>query len=1325
MATLPSNSNFNVSPENSGAPYADFNTGSGTSAAAVAGSEVAAAAVAGAEAAAVAAAEAAVEVFTNVAPEDISEAASNPADVAGTDSFLAANSVVVETLTTLLKKSGTSRTSRASTRRSDRGSTGARETLTNTSDGTSGTGSNENDSSGGTEYQGTGSVIKKGSKGSGGTSTETAEITYTMRQKLKSDGFIGIDLVGPGSGGGTGSGDSSPAGEEGDVPSDTLDEETTGTSTIETYESTIYDTQITGSGFTSAYLSTLAIAPMKNFFEYNSENFSNIGSIFSLQNQIKDSAVKSADQIISNYYASFPSVASALQQTRDENLSKYNFLLSSLSTILAARQSFLEKTEATAPSDDAISAVESAISNGAKNNAPFYEVSFVDDDVTKYDNGKKVELSLSERLLGDYSDNPLNEQARTTRQYQILKAAIAQSQEGIRFDLDSLESSAPGTSPYQNLEYEKVASIRNYLSDNIEPTYDYQIAKRTLRVAASVITNDFLPTIALNVPATPDPVSTAVLNFFKNYHLSMNGNMSYTQTEIAPGVPGQTVWSQDEKYETGSDFDRTSYVYPAEFDVTNPVSLTSVGLYCDDLSQSFINQIPIVLAQEIMEETYEIPSFYALPDSINPEISSNVSTAETATLDALKYALAISLGDKNVFLFDESLKNKDEYSGEDVGEIVRFNYNDLSNAGYKLLYRVTGLKNLLAYHGNRFSPNCALKIIEVFYRYIKGFFSGSVLSGNRDDQYNALRVVTMLQAAQDNDKFGSFFRVFVDREKTMAGKALSGGTIDADQVRFLYSFFVNISSWFGRTFEYGEDSSDPIVLGNLSVAAGGTDNLSTKTYSWNLQSTETNFWENLGNFGTGYFDYPNLVSAEIAELYPAIAGNTTLLNKIKFAFMTMFVYYIRKMRITLASNVTQEASNRIDFSGNFTWYPADAAFISDCFEEAFTVTDVESLAFANFISTAGAPPTSGQYSSMSSFFAQIRSPIKHALQINRDLVTSLAYQKYVLDLQYLAIYNISLTIGQISTNVYAGDSDKAVQVTSRYQSFESISEALYRSKRYLTLIPGTSISSIATRSSNYRSIIEATYNDLIPAASSDAFENYKICAIGIPYGHLEQIRLDQGTRTYYFSLKAITDNISLETDEPSQIDYQFPFILNLESVKPGVPGPYSSRILGIYDDFNEDSSVQSVENEGIRYYVASVDGSSFKISSQSDASEDEKQIDFKAALVQAALESYFEDVYGLYPRYASTKSPMRSDPYPEEEIVDDILAFSNISAETTEQSLIFSRLKSIIMMHQDFMTTRMLEELESSPLFDRIFYILIDGNKFPEIVSQFYVKLEA
>ena len=49
----------------------------------------------------------------------------------------------------------------------------------------------------------------------------------------------------------------------------------------------------------------------------------------------------------------------------------------------------------------------------------------------------------------------------------------------------------------------------------------------------------------------------------------------------------------------------------------------------------------------------------------------------------------------------------------------------------------------------------------------------------------------------------------------------------------------------------------------------------------------------------------------------------------------------------------------------------------------------------------------------------------------------------------------------------------------------------------------------------------------------------------------------------------------------------------------------------------------------------------------------------------------------------------------------------------------------MIMMHQDFMTTRMLEEMECSFVFDKLLYLVVDGDKYNDIVSQFYTKVEA
>lgn len=1141
----------------------------------------------------------------------------------------------------------------------------------------------------------------------------------------------------------------------GDEGTPERDEEGLGTDIVYSYESTTYDSQITGSGFTSAYLDTLAVLPMKNLFSYGSTGISNTGVIFRLQNQIKDATIAQADKIVSSYYASFPAASSSLQSIKESNLSKYNYLLSSLSSLLAARQSLLEVNESLKPDSESVDAVISQIETGADNHAPFYSVEYVDDDITKYDNGKSVEASLSERLLGDSSDNPLNEQARTTRQYQIVKAAIAQAQEGTRFDAASLENSSADGSPYQNLSYQEVAPISKYLASNITPSYEYQNAKISLDVASRFIDNNYLPYSGSVLDSNQDVVE----QYFKDRFLCVAGAMSLTTTGItstsvtptlegeitnAPGLGDTITVNESFAFTSRANAWRVvsslsnpdfyvenniqSYDRIATFGRTNvSTDLPSVGLYIEDLSQGFINQIPIVLANDIMNATYTPDSFYSLPDYINPEYDSSYSTAETATIDSYKYGLAIAPAGKNYFLLDESLKNHTEYSGENVGALLQLSYSNLTNATLRLLYRNTGLNSLLSYQGHVFSSNCALKIIQIFYKNIGQFFSNTILNPENDDEYSAIRVATLILAAQDGFALGRLFRACEDRENTLIGRAFSGESITTDDIEGLYKF------WEAQPyFDHPLTTQNSIVLydyrtvGEKSISSGGTENLTKSDYSWAINSTEADFWQNLAGNGTGFFDLPNNVATEISEKFPAISSNSLLLKKIKFAFFVMLAYYIRKMKVTLASSAHLTSdTNRITFLGKITWYPADAAFIADCFSEAFTVTSADDLAFSSFNSIVGAPPTSDQISAMSSIFAEIRSPIKHSLQVGRDLVSAFSYQRYILNNLYTNLANVANIIKDLADNVYGGDTDKSNQVISRYQSLESIGEALYRSSRYQSLIPGTGITTIATRSKNYRSIVEATFRDLIPAASSEAFENYKICVVAIPYGHLERIRLDQGARTYYLSLKAIADNISLETDEEVQIDYQFPFITNLSSYRPEVPGPYNSRILAVYDDFSDTSRVATVNNSAIKIYSVSKDGLSAGVTSRGSSDEETKNIDFPAALVQAALQSYVEDVYGLYPRYASTKSPLRTDPYPEESTADSALSFAGISDSSTQGTLIYSRLKSAIMMHQDFVTTAMFEELEASPLFDRIFYVLIDGNEFPEIINQFYVKLES
>ena len=89
------------------------------------------------------------------------------------------------------------------------------------------------------------------------------------------------------------------------------------------------------------------------------------------------------------------------------------------------------------------------------------------------------------------------------------------------------------------------------------------------------------------------------------------------------------------------------------------------------------------------------------------------------------------------------------------------------------------------------------------------------------------------------------------------------------------------------------------------------------------------------------------------------------------------------------------------------------------------------------------------------------------------------------------------------------------------------------------------------------------------------------------------------------------------------------------------------------------------------------------------------------------------------------KTQTRNSGFPEEIYADDALQLAGIPYRSSEEALIYSRLKSTIMMHQDFITTRMIEEAEASPVFDKILYIPIMGELLPDIITQFYVKVSA
>ena len=1123
--------------------------------------------------------------------------------------------------------------------------------------------------------------------GGGGDVSEGLE---RLRDIIEGEGY-GTDYTSSGtdeaSSGGTSSTDST-------VESDT---------TVYEFDRSAYDSEISQIGVISAVPEVVCILPLKNLYEKSGE-VSNLGVLYDLQNSLRDSTITRAQEVVDQYYSENPDAQAQLGQIRDENTSKYTVLATSLPQIAGLKQAVISTTSITTPSQDVQQKVDKAasttLSESSVSEGIFFDgttvtidrettssvsdtknssVQYTDDDVTKYNSGKDITLSLSEKLLGDTGDTTaIPAQAKTARQYQLMKAALAQILEGRLYTPESLDRVIQ--SPYQDIEYAKVTPITNLTADNIENCQGIEFAKVTLDLVGDAVSKNFQAT---------DFGTTAAAAVSR---LSSNG--IYYAGQLAR-LDGRMYGVQDSYEDAVAEYGVNTNLFSSDGKVRH---LPIIGLDSEVDNYSFYKQIIPVLAAQIAET--EIGSLLnsGIPASISPGSSEIVSISNTSS-DTVRYVAEISSG-KKIFLFDDALQTSEIQESDPVSTIISLNLEELDSLKNQINEIETGLDSLLSSNKNFFTNQCALTIFQIFFKHYISFFEESVLLNDSASSKSAARAALFFRATGSEFAAAKLFTI-IQNENAFPFKSRTGeSTYSATPVEASYMLDLGGSS--------SEFSTDAFSLSGVGTKKKISDKIEFK-------DAQECFKEIIMSVGSSIDTFRN-ISSEISSQYTTIASNTNLVSQISFAAYLMFIRTLKKVQVAGSFKTTVDL-NTGDGAVNvdLEWYEHDIAILIDCLKSIFTAVSADEVSFSKFVEITGNEPTSNQKEDINSLFQELRKPVTGALQMYQDFRSLVAYQKTVLSAQKSYVSSVISLHNKIK-EVYG--EEKTAQIVGRYLTLESAVEALYRTSRYLNFVPGTLISSIATRSRHYRSIVKAAFKDLILKK-----ENLSICVIGLPYGHLELLRLAKEDISFYYNVRVFADPVD---ESENRIDYSgFGYISSSETNRPENAGPYSSKIPGVVDDYTLPNEVSSTSDDSISIYEISETGGSLNIISRNEATNYYGSIDFPAAVVQAALQAYVEDIYGLYPRYATTKSPLRSDPYPEESIADAALQSAGFTFDTTDNQLIYSRLRAMIMMHQDFMTTRMLEEMECSFVFDKLLYLVVDGDKYNDIVSQFYTKVEA
>jgi len=1188
------------------------------------------------------------------------------------------------------------------------------------------------------------------------------------------------------------------------------------TNSVFDYSISDFDSEITGSGITSAYPVILATLPLQNLFSGGTET--NFGIIYDLQNQVRDVTVQLANDIVNKFYESSPASSASLEKIRDTNLSKYNTLATSIPKIFRLREEIMNSTEILAGSDTQLLMIKQKSSTteadsqstssrtvaplGSESSITFtgignvalsiassinvsripvqsfsalsgdfgnLSVEYNDGDITKYDSGKNIIDSLTTRLLGENRQ----EQARTTRQYQLLKAAIAQIQEGRRFN--DVDSEGDYTSPYSSLDYRKVSPISQLLSDTISMKPGFLFAKRTISEIATIAENGYL---------LPSPAGAG----------SRSGDFSSSGVAALQGLQDSGVFyagklkisegSTQIAYEDDTDnifIDiHTSLLSPSTGEETRMRVLPVVGLNLELLTQKFVNQIPVFLASNIVNAQTSFPE---IPAAINPRESQPISVSDTY-LDQLRYINQNSRGE-NIYMFDDFLQGSIGDPATAISTVITAPVEDLKTLKSNIDGITASIERFATDRRFEISNQCSLTIIKIFYKHFKGFFDQSVLGTETTSTYSAIRAAMFFIASQDSYSAAKLFRLICAGEEELTNMIANSESFNSDESRSSgggssgstgndvfrvdntfkgdyggvsdqYSGFISdYSSGALKTGDPGDKRSgvnikiraptlavDALATVQAAAVAVGADEDITfneaaesieimealgegaaALFPSTLQKTGEEGYEDFLKFlydKSGSFKTIDNIASELASYYPAISQNKKLENEVKICAYFMFLHILRGINAQISLKLKLvDVGEGDNYQVFLKWFPADIAALSDCLGEALEETTSADMRFERFSKITGITPDPDQISLIdSSFFKKIRSPIKYALQASQDMQSLLAYQNTVLKSQSSLIQSIINLYDQIS-DVYGGDSSKTARIVSRYSTIDSVVELLYRSKRYQTLIPGTQISAVATRSESYRSLVKAAFKNIIPDKN-----DLQICIVGVPYGMLERMRFALDDRNEYFGVTAYSGAANTLDPVGKRADYNFSYNTQSTNRRPNLGGPYCSLVPNIDDNFDSSIEFSTAAEDDISILKISNDGSSLESLRRGDSSDNVKAIDIPANVVQAALQAYVEDIYGLYPRYASTKAPMK-ETYREQTFADKALEEQGYRTfGSSDEILQYYRLRAMIMMHRDFITSRMIDELEASPSFDRLVYLVINGDKFDDIVTEFYSQVE-
>jgi hypothetical protein len=606
------------------------------------------------------------------------------------------------------------------------------------------------------------------------------------------------------------------------------------------------------------------------------------------------------------------------------------------------------------------------------------------------------------------------------------------------------------------------------------------------------------------------------------------------------------------------------------------------------------------------------------------------------------------------------------------------------------------------------SNQIALFLLKTMFDEFANFFESSYWCDTSKSEYSAARCVMYYRAAEHakchkivyalTNVFRSTVEDISDEEDM---EAIFDGTDDS------------VTSWNSR------NNTGTSRLGDVTEIdfSKGTK-VPTADFAKAMFGQTTSF---------GMFDS---IVDKVATQFTSISGTTKSMIRLMSFNNFMFVNKLLPAYVRLEVDQAVAFKNRNIFATDskctLKWSKRDAAALADVCRSCIAASSIDDVSFTTYSSVVRSSPSNSQKDVINDmYFTKIRDLITDTLQRYENIKNVISFYHGRVKNQQRAINDVNGSYDAIISAYTAyGDAnpaDKTASIVSKYGTTESIAEVLQRDIRYKQYLKNTRIRSIAARSKNYRSIVKAVHRDVL--TENPAY----LAIIGIPYGFFENSRIiarsaNDIRNAYRYGVDVIAQDLLDDNSPDATVDYSPAFIT--EDITRRFNGKNrSSAIVSTLDRVEDTQEVSSTSNPNINVCQINIGEASLETLRRDEVLYDH---DFYSQLEQSALESYLEDLYGLYPRYSLYRERIDLTQMPEAQIANVIASTVEVpeSSEYTslppgqEAQLIRSRLFAAIMMHEFFSTTYMVKELEAGILFDRLHYIVYEERKVPADITQ-------